>query len=129
MVRIIALDHVQIAAPTGCEGEARRFYGEVLGLDELEKPEPLRGRGGVWFACGNQQLHIGVARDFTPALKAHPALKVGDSGALARLAERLEADGADVRWDGSIPQISRFYTDDPWGNRLELLADEATARR
>jgi hypothetical protein len=24
---IVGLDHVQIAAPPGCEGDARRFYG------------------------------------------------------------------------------------------------------
>jgi ketosteroid isomerase-like protein len=40
----LGLDHVQIAAPPGCEREARRFYGDVLGLAELEKPEPLRAR-------------------------------------------------------------------------------------
>jgi catechol 2,3-dioxygenase-like lactoylglutathione lyase family enzyme len=51
---------VQVAAPVGGEDAARRFYGELLGLSELEKPEALRGRGGVWFACGAQQLHVGI---------------------------------------------------------------------
>jgi hypothetical protein len=27
-----------------------------------------------------------------------------------------------VEWDASLPGLRRFYTADPWGNRLELLA-------
>jgi hypothetical protein len=44
-VGIVGLDHVQVAAPPGCEPEARRFFGELLGLTEVEKPELLRARG------------------------------------------------------------------------------------
>ena len=118
---IVGLDHVQVAAPPGCEREARRFYGSVLGLEEVAKPEPLAARGGVWFAVGSgQQLHVGVAEDFTPALKAHPGLAVV-SGSLETLAERLVEAGCDVRWDAALPGAARFYVDDPWGNRLELV--------
>ena len=74
-VPIIGLDHVQVAAPPGCERDARGFYGALLGLAEVPKPEPLAVRGGVWF----------------------------------------------VRWDASLPGVARFYVDDPWGNRLELV--------
>ena len=119
---IEGLDHVQVAAPPGCEREARRFYGELLGLEELAKPEVLAGRGGAWFACGAQQLHVGVAEDFEAARKAHPALRVADVAALERLGERLEYAGVAVRWDEDLPGARRFYTEDPWGNRVELLA-------
>ena len=57
---VLGLDHVQLAAPPGCEPAARRFFGELLGLVELERPAALRGRGGVWFAAGDHQLHVGV---------------------------------------------------------------------
>jgi catechol 2,3-dioxygenase-like lactoylglutathione lyase family enzyme len=66
---VLGLDHVQVAAPRGCEAEARRFYGTMLGLVEVEKPASLRGRGGVWFRCGEQQLHVGVMDGFVPARK------------------------------------------------------------
>jgi hypothetical protein len=82
------LDHVQIAAPRACEPQARRFYGGVIGLCELEKPEPLRIRGGAWFAVGDAQLHIGVEEPFAPARKAHPAFRCNDAE-LQTLAERL----------------------------------------
>jgi catechol 2,3-dioxygenase-like lactoylglutathione lyase family enzyme len=120
-VNIKGLDHVQLAAPPGCEPAARRFFGDLLGLAEIEKPEPLRARGGAWFALGNQQLHIGVEEEFAPALKAHPALRVA-AGELDALAERLSAAGSPVSWDDALAGVRRFYTADPWGNRIELLA-------
>jgi catechol 2,3-dioxygenase-like lactoylglutathione lyase family enzyme len=118
-VSIIGLDHVQVAAPVGSEAEAREFYGGTLGLAELEKPEALRGRGGVWFACGAHQLHVGVTGSFSPATKAHPAIRV-DLADLGPIAERLVAAGSSVQWDEAIPGIRRFYVSDPWGNRIEL---------
>ena len=120
-VSIVGLDHVQVAAPPGCEADARRFYGGVLDLPELPKPAALRDRGGVWFALGSgQALHVGVTEDFAAARKAHPALAVA-GGTLATLAERLLAAGCEVRWDDAIPAVARCYVDDPWGNRLELV--------
>src|SRR4051812_7480947 len=125
---VVGLDHVQIAAPPGCEADARRFYGGLLGLAELDKPAPLAARGGGWFAPrGGRQLHIGVEADFAPARKAHPALRVG-AGSLEVLAERLVEAGCDIRWDDALPGVARFYVEDPWGNRLELLATAPSER-
>lgn len=115
---IRGLDHVQIAAPAGCEQEARRFFGDLLGLAELPKPEQLASRGGAWFKVGAQELHIGVEAEFAPARKAHPALAVDDVDALA---ERLESAGVEVRWDDELAGVRRFYAGDPWGNRLEFV--------
>jgi catechol 2,3-dioxygenase-like lactoylglutathione lyase family enzyme len=121
VTEVHGLDHVQVAAPPGCEAEARGFYGALLGLAEVEKPEPLRARGGAWFALGRggQQLHVGVEEDFAPARKAHPALLVSR---LEALAERLVGAGVEVRWDDALPGVRRFYAADPWGNRMELVA-------
>jgi len=116
----IGLDHVQVAAPGGSEDDARRFYGELLGMAELRKPDGLRTRGGAWFACGDHQLHVGIAEPFAPATKAHPALRVR-AGELERLAERLANAGCEVRWDDAIIGVRRFFTADPWGNRIELV--------
>jgi catechol 2,3-dioxygenase-like lactoylglutathione lyase family enzyme len=115
---VVALDHVQIAAPPGCEEEARRFFGGVLGLSELPKPEALRARGGTWFACGGQELHVGVEDGFTPARKAHPAFAVRS---LDELRDRLVTAEVAVCEDDAIPGGRRFYADDPFGNRLEFV--------
>ncbi len=120
---MIELHHVQIAAPSGCEAEARRFFRDLLGLRELEKPEALRSRGGAWFALdGGGQLHVGVEEPFAPARKAHPAFRLRDRE-LEELAARLEAAGERVEWDRTLTGVRRVYTADPWGNRLELLAE------
>jgi catechol 2,3-dioxygenase-like lactoylglutathione lyase family enzyme len=119
--RPTAIDHVQLAAPPGAEEQARDFYGVLLGLSEIEKPPGLRGRGGAWFGLARGQLHIGIEEGFAPARKAHPALAVPPAD-IDALAARLAAAGARVDWDHALPGVRRFFTEDPWGNRLELVA-------
>ncbi len=121
----VLLDHVQVAMPAGREEAARAFYGAALGLPEIPKPAPLAARGGVWYAVGDQQLHLGTVEDFSPAKKAHPAFRAPDAAAVA---ERLREAGYAVRWDSALPGCSRFFTDDPFGNRIEILQDGAGAR-
>jgi hypothetical protein len=70
------LDHVQIAAPPGCEPAARHFFGGLLGLSELDD-----------------------------------------------LAARLSAADFPITWDTALPTERRFYSADPWGNRIEFLAE------
>jgi catechol 2,3-dioxygenase-like lactoylglutathione lyase family enzyme len=125
---LAGIDHVQLAAPPGCEADARRFYGDLLGLVEIPKPPELAARGGVWFWCGAQQLHIGVEADFRPARRAHPGLRVKDRGALEALRRRLVEHGVKVdEPPGEVPGVTRFFAFDPFGNRLELLAAHAGA--
>lgn len=118
---ILGFDHVQLAMPRGAEEEARAFYGGVLGLTELPKPEPLAARGGVWFSCGALQLHLGVEPNFRPARKAHPALRVAG---YATLLDALARIGAPVREDDALEGVTRAFTEDPFGNRIELVAAE-----
>lgn len=116
---IIGLAHVQMEAPAGCEAAARAFYGALLGLPEIAKPANLVGRGGVWFACGAQQIHIGVVTEgFAPRRKGHPALEVRG---LAGWRAKLTAAGICVTEDEPLPGWERCYIADPWGNRVELL--------
>jgi len=112
------LHHVQLAMPKGGEPEARDFYADLLGLDEVPKPPDLARRGGVWFERGPVRVHLGIEEPFRPARKAHPAFLVGD---LAALRARFDAAGQSYRTDGALPGYDRIYTDDPFGNRIELL--------
>jgi catechol 2,3-dioxygenase-like lactoylglutathione lyase family enzyme len=114
---VTGIDHVQIAAPRGCERAAREFFGNLLGLEEIEKPEPLRSRGGCWFKVGSRQLHIGIEEDFRPATKAHPAFAVDD---VEKVFSALTTAGVGCVWDDAHDGIRRFYAADPWGNRLEF---------
>lgn len=119
MPEIVGLDHVQLAMPPGGEDEAQAFYEGVLGLPRVTKPEPLARRGGCWFARGPVNLHLGAEADFVAARKAHPAFVVAD---LDGLAETVAAAGFAVRWNDELAGVRRFYTDDPFGNRIELIA-------
>ncbi len=116
--RVVRIDHIQIAAPEGCEPAARKYYGSILGMQEITKPPALVARGGCWFRCGEQQVHIGVERTFRPAKKAHPAFGVLD---LDDLRKDLIDSGIVVVDDNDLPGARRFYAEDPWGNRLEFL--------
>ncbi len=116
---ILTIDHIQIAMPAGREDDARKFYGDLLKLRELEKPEALKARGGVWFGLlDGRQVHLGVEQDFTPNKKAHPCFVVDDG--YEALVHLLENSGYSVQHDSLNPPIRRFYTHDPFGNRVEF---------
>ncbi len=124
------LHHVQVACARGTEGAARRFYADGLGLIEVEKPEDLKPKGGVWFRAYDgagvvsAEIHVGVEDPFAPALKAHPALQVGSVAELEAVADRLSGLGFDVDWSQryNFPGNERCHTADGQGNRVELLA-------
>lgn len=118
---LTGIDHIQIAAPPGSEDAARKFYGELLGMEEIPKPENLKGRGGCWFLCGSQEVHIGMQQDFTPAKKAHPGFTVQ---ALEQLKSRLQEADYLISDELPIAGRSRFFTHDPFGNRVEFLEFE-----
>ncbi|GHH80024.1 glyoxalase [Streptomyces sulfonofaciens] len=115
---LVAIDHVQLAAPPGSEDALRAFYVRVLGMTEVPKPPVLAARGGCWFQAGYVRLHVGVEADFRPARKAHPGLRVHG---ITSYAARLAAHGTPAVREGNLPGCRRFYAQDPVGNRLEFL--------
>ena len=118
-MKILSIDHVQIAMPPNEEATARMFYINVLGFAEIPKPPELAKRGGAWFESGNVQLHLGVESDFHPARKAHPAFIVDD---LVSLIARVQNAGYET--DISQPPLDgykRVHVFDPFGNRIELM--------
>ena len=117
---MLGLDHVQLAMPSGDEAEraADGFYVDVLGLTRVAKPAALAARGGCWYESPSVRIHLGVEPDFRPAAKAHPALLVDD---LDIACERILAAGGEVRPADDVPGVFRIHTDDPFGNRIELI--------
>ena len=122
-MQITRLDHIQLAMPPGGEEEAREFYGRILNLREIEKPEQLKAKGGCWFVGDNLELHLGVHTDFVPASKAHPGLRVAD---LAEAQNHFEAAGIPIVADLSGVTMRRFYVNDRFGNRLEFMQEGDT---
>jgi len=118
-MKILSIDHVQIAVPAGAEEKARAFYINVLGFIEIPKPPELAKRGGTWFQSENVQLHLGIEQDFHPARKAHPAFVVDDLDSLI-----AKAQSAGYEMDTSQPPLDgyrRAHVFDPFGNRIELM--------
>jgi catechol 2,3-dioxygenase-like lactoylglutathione lyase family enzyme len=128
-VKIVGIDHVQLAMPEGRERDAAGFYEGLLGITQVAKPEALAGRGGCWFESGALKVHLGVERDFRPARKAHPAFVVDDLDGLLR---RLVSAGVRMQGDAGdpvVPGVNRqIYVEDPFGNRIELMEISSSAR-
>ena len=118
-MKIISIDHIQLAMPIGEEAEARAFYVHTLGFIEVPKPPELAQRGGAWFESKKVKLHIGVELDFHPARKAHPAFIVDDLDSLIRKIQRTgyKTDKTQPPLDG----YKRAHVFDPFGNRIELM--------
>src|SRR4051812_7090372 len=63
-VRVVGVDHVQLAMPRGREQDAVAFYQDLLGIPRVAKPPALAARGGCWFESGTVKVHLGVEEDF-----------------------------------------------------------------
>ena len=118
MTLCFTIDHVQTAIPVGGEAVARAYYGTLLGLTELPKPADMAKRGGCWYAIGDLQLHLGAEADFRAARKAHVALATGN---LAELRAAIESAGFATMDDTPVEGRNRFFTHDPFGNRIEFM--------
>lgn len=116
---IIGLHHAQITIPKGKEAEGKAFYCDLLGLQEVDKPDALKGRGGFWLSTGQQEVHVGTEDGFDRlSTKAHLAYQVED---LRYFRERLGKSGVDILEAVPIPGFARFEFRDPFGNRVEMI--------
>lgn len=116
-INIHRLNHVQVCIPRGTEAQAREFYGGLLGLEEIEKPEVLKKNGGLWYKVADIQLHVGV-EDAVAASKRHPAFEVEQ---VAEVRAYLERSGVRTKDEPAVPGVERFSFFDPFGNRIELM--------
>jgi len=111
------LSHVNVTMPKGGEDVARSFYGGLLGLQEIAKPEPLRVRGGVWFDAGGLDLHVSVENErLGQDARRHFGLECSDVEAMRA---RLKAAGVAID-EGRPAPWKRFFVCDPFGNRVEI---------
>jgi catechol 2,3-dioxygenase-like lactoylglutathione lyase family enzyme len=102
---------------------ARGFYGGVLGLPEIERPD--FGFPGAWYQAGEIQLHLivappGVDVGARPAkispVAGHTAFEIEDYETVrADLAARgIEAIGLGAG-------VGQLFVRDPDGNVIELI--------
>jgi catechol 2,3-dioxygenase-like lactoylglutathione lyase family enzyme len=116
---ILSIHHVQITIPKSAEAAARAFYCDLLGLLEIEKPDPLKNRGGFWVSVGSQSVHIGTEEGIDRTqTKAHIAYQVDD---LSYWRKHLTENGIRIEESIPIPGFDRFEFRDPFGNRVEMI--------
>lgn len=119
---ITAFHHTNVTVGPGDEEAAKHFYGTVLGLKEVPKPEASRARGGAWYQIGPVQLHLSVVNGVNNSVsQSHFCLVVDE---LTQIRIRLEAAGVEILPDDRPqPNWNRFYVRDPGGNRIEIAQD------
>ena len=124
MTSVDSIHHVAIGVTD--LARARRFYSEVLGLEEM--PRPAFDFAGAWFRVGRQQIHL-IVRPAEPrpdrrveTRDDHIALRVRS---YRETVEYLRTLGlpfeARPHNKTSRPQI---YIVDPDGHTIELNAEE-----
>ena len=111
---------------TLCVGDveaAIEFYGRVLGLQQIERPD--FGFPGAWFMAGSIPIHLttgGLLRGANAPLnsyEAHLAFRMEKD--LQHLVEKVRAAGAPVYESEDPPVAQRqIFILDPWGNMLEF---------
>ena len=118
MSLLVGIDHVQLAMPHGGEPHARKFWADLMGLEEVAKPAHLAVNGGCWCEGEGITLHCGVEDAFLPARRAHPALLVENLGAIVA---KLEAAGIPFKPGKKLDGYRRGDIADPFGKRIELM--------
>ena len=122
-ISVIRMDHVQVNV-TDLD-RARRFYGGVLELEEVPRPESF-DFAGAWYRIGDVDLHL-VVRPPEPESEDHVCLWVAD---VRQTAAALEARGERVAWQHryKIRGVDRFFVRDPDGNRIEVQGPDGTGQ-
>jgi catechol 2,3-dioxygenase-like lactoylglutathione lyase family enzyme len=116
---VVGLHHVNVTVPLESEQQAKRFYGDVLGLKQVPKPSGSRP-SGAWYQIGVNQLHLSVeSEDRGPLSSRHVCFAVSD---LKATESRFREAGVDIIPDPRpVEGTSRFYVRDPGGNMLEIV--------
>ena len=119
---------MNVTVPAALESAARRFYGTVLGLAQIPKPEGTRQNIGAWYDLGGGlQLHLSIEEKVqNEASERHVCYEVAD----ARRAEsRFRDAGVEIIADERpVNGATRFFLRDPGGNMIEITEGKSISR-
>ena len=129
-VSMAGLDHVQVAAPAGCEEDAGSFYGGLLGLEEIPKPALLSGGAGAGFGPGAHELHVGVAElppgDEGPSrYRADVPRRAARAGRTASTPPASRSSGP-TRQSSRVANVSMSATRGATGSRCSRRAERSS---
>lgn len=114
MIQFKRLDHILICIPEGTTAQARIFYHDVLGLNEIPGNHP---GGAMWFRLADIELHVREEAGGSYS-RRHPAFEIMN---LEETKQLLDHQGIAIEYSSEIDGRERFFFRDPFGNRFELL--------
>ena len=121
MPSVKRLQHTSVPMPPGGDDRARAFYGDLLGMREIPKPEGLAAMTVVWFAANDDgdEVHVFQEKNMGPNSAAqHLCLEVDD---IAAFQSKLRDAGYDVEIPETIFNRPRLFVRDPFANLVELV--------
>lgn len=114
------LNHITIAVPAGEHDKVRAFYGGLLGLKEVERPDALNKVFDlIWYEWFDILLHLEFTPPWTtPAQNRHVGIEIKN---IDRVRASLAQQGAKILEAVAMPDRERFYLLDPFGNYFEFI--------
>jgi catechol 2,3-dioxygenase-like lactoylglutathione lyase family enzyme len=118
------LQHVTITFTPGQEQRLRAFYLDVIGFREKPVPRIIKPLGWIWFHTGDErvELHCVPSPERVPEDSIHHfCLQIDE---LEGCRTRLQHAGYRIEEARPLPFRSRFFTRDPFNNRIEIVRVE-----
>ncbi|MFL5760656.1 MAG: VOC family protein [Thermomicrobiales bacterium] len=114
------LQHTSIPMPQGGQDDARGFYGQALGMEEVIPPSTLDRSCLVWFRAGKDGHEVHLFVEDPPGANSnaqHLCLQVDDIDGY-----RVQLSQQDIAIEETTPihNRPRFFVRDPFNNLIEL---------
>ena len=98
--------------------KSRAFYEKFLGLTPISRPN--YDFEGLWYQCGNLEIHLLVAEEHPPPSRRHLAFEVTDFDRVITSLDRERihvASGPSIRPHDGTRYV---FLHDPAGNLIEI---------
>jgi catechol 2,3-dioxygenase-like lactoylglutathione lyase family enzyme len=119
MLKVKAINHINVSVREGQMAAGREFYKNVLGLTEVDLPNQMTNDRSAWFRIGSTEVHLSIDAEFDPATtKVHIAYEVEN---IEDAIKHIEAQNIEVRKLKLLDQYIRYDFRDPFNNRIELM--------
>jgi catechol 2,3-dioxygenase-like lactoylglutathione lyase family enzyme len=118
MPRVQRLQHTSVPMPPGHEEAARRFYGEVLNMEEKPVPQSIAHMGLIWFYAGEDEIHVVREESFGGgSSEQHFCLQVDDLDWYRRQFAKYSVE---IEETIVVTNRPRCFVRDPFGNKIEM---------
>jgi catechol 2,3-dioxygenase-like lactoylglutathione lyase family enzyme len=107
----------KIMIPNGAVKEARMFYCDVLGLEEIGRPISFNEGLGLWLKVGSYPILVEEGRNES-ASRGYFTFEVAN---IEELMARLKAYNIKLNVCERLGDYESFRCHDPFGNQLQFM--------